>query len=52
VATIQCTASSLDGFQATEDDAIDWLFPLGDVADTGYAHFITTVGALCMGAAT
>ena len=25
------TASSLDGFVATEDDSLDWLFPLGDV---------------------
>jgi dihydrofolate reductase len=24
------TASSLDGFIATEDDSLDWLFPLGD----------------------
>jgi hypothetical protein len=24
------TATSLDGFIATEDDSLDWLFPLGD----------------------
>lgn len=29
------TAASLDGFIATEDDSLDWLFPLGDVNDTG-----------------
>ena len=27
------TASSLDGFIATEDDSLDWLFALGDVGD-------------------
>lgn len=26
------TASSLDGFIATEDDSLDWLFPLADLA--------------------
>jgi dihydrofolate reductase len=46
------TATSLDGFIATEDDSLDWLFPLGDVADTGYGAFIADVGALAMGAAT
>lgn len=52
MATIYYTATSLDGFLATEDDSIEWLFPLGDIADTGYATFIASVGALCMGAAT
>lgn len=28
------TATSLDGFIATEDDSLDWLFPLGDVGQT------------------
>ena len=46
------TASSLDGFIATEDDSLDWLFPLGDVNDTGYPDFIKDVGALAMGSAT
>lgn len=46
------TATSLDGFIATEDDSIDWLFPLGDINDTGYSKFIARVGALAMGAAT
>lgn len=46
------TASSLDGFLATEDDSIDWLFPLGSVGDTGYPDFIAEVGALAMGAST
>ncbi|WP_399685575.1 dihydrofolate reductase family protein [Xenophilus sp.] len=46
------TAASLDGFIATEDDALDWLFPLGDINDTGYPAFIAEVGALAMGAST
>ena len=46
------TPTSLDGFIATEDDSLDWLFPLGDVNDTGYPAFIAQVGALAMGAST
>lgn len=46
------TATSLDGFIATGDDSLDWLFPLGDVNDTSYPHFIAEVGALAMGSAT
>lgn len=46
------TASSLDGFIATEDDSLDWLFPLGDVNDTSYPTFISGVGALAMGSST
>lgn len=46
------TATSLDGFTATEDDSLEWLFPLGDINDTSYPSFIADVGALCMGSAT
>ena len=46
------TASTLDGFIATLDDSLDWLFPLGDVETTSYPAFITDVGALAMGSAT
>lgn len=46
------TATSLDGFIATEDDSLDWLFPLGDVNDTSYPEFIKDVGALAMGSTT
>ena len=42
------TACSLDGFLATPDDSLEWLFPLGDIADTGYPDFIREVGALAM----
>lgn len=46
------TATSLDGFIATEDDSLEWLFPLGDVNDSSYPEFIAEVGALAMGSAT
>ena len=46
------TASSLDGFIATPDDSLEWLFPLGDINETSYPQFIQEVGALAMGSAT
>ena len=50
--TIYYAATSLDGYIATEDDKLDWLFPLGNVAETSYPSFIAEVGALAMGSAT
>lgn len=46
------TAASLDGFIATEDDSLDWLFPLGEPNDPSYPEFIAEVGALAMGSTT
>ena len=46
------TATSIDGFIATEDDSLEWLFPLGNLEDTSYPRFIADVGALAMGSAT
>jgi dihydrofolate reductase len=46
------TATSLDGFIATEDDSLEWLFPLGSLDDSSYPEFIAEVGALAMGSAT
>ena len=46
------TATSLDGFIATEDDSLEWLFPLGDVNETSYPSFLAEVGALAMGSST
>lgn len=46
------TAASLDGFIATSDDSLEWLFPLGDVEATSYPTFIRDVGALAMGSTT
>jgi dihydrofolate reductase len=52
VKTQYYTASSLDGFIATEDHSLDWLFQLGDVNETSYPEFIKDVGVLAMGAST
>ena len=46
------TACSLDGFIATEDHSLEWLFQLGDINDTSYPEFIKDVGALAMGSST
>ena len=46
------TAASLDGFIATPDDSLEWLFPLGDIGATSYPSFIRDVGALAMGSTT
>jgi rifampin ADP-ribosylating transferase len=45
-------AATLDGYIATEDDSLDWLFPLGSTQESSYPEFIAEVGALAMGAAT
>jgi dihydrofolate reductase len=45
-------AASLDGFIATEDDSIDWLFPLGSPGESSYPEFVADVGAIAMGSAT
>lgn len=50
--TVFYTAASLDGFIATEDDSLEWLFPLGNVKESSYPGFIQDVGALAMGSAT
>jgi dihydrofolate reductase len=52
VKTQYYTASSLDGFIATLDDSLEWLFPLGNIEETSYPAFIRDVGALAMGSAT
>ena len=50
--TIYYTAATLDGFIATPDDSLEWLFPLGELEATSYPAFIREVGALAMGSAT
>jgi len=52
VKTQYYTATSLDGFIATEDNSLDWLFPLGDMENSSYPQFIENVGALAMGSTT
>ncbi len=46
------TASSLDGFIATEDNSLDWLFALGNPSESSYPEFIADVGAIAMGSTT
>jgi len=46
------TASSLDGFIATDDHSIDWLFPLADINQSSYPEFIEHIGAIAMGSGT
>lgn len=46
------TSTSLDGFIATEDDSLEWLFPLAGIGESSYPAFIAEVGALAMGAST
>ncbi len=45
-------AASLDGFIATSDHSLEWLFQFGDAEDSSYPGFIQEVGALAMGART
>jgi dihydrofolate reductase len=46
------TATSLDGFIADADHSLEWLFALGDPADTSYPTFIKDIGAIVMGSGT
>jgi dihydrofolate reductase len=46
------TATSLDGFIATEDDSLEWLFSLAGIGESSYPAFIAEVGVLAMGSTT
>ena len=46
------TAASLDGFIATEDHSLEWLFSLADINQSSYPEFIEQVGAIAMGSST
>lgn len=46
------TAASLDGFLATADDSLEWLFGLGDPEESSFPEFIREVGAIAMGSST
>lgn len=54
MATIYNTATTLDGFLATPDNSLQWLFdvPGSDEAESGIDDFIGGVGALVMGSTT
>ena len=45
-------AISLDGYIATEDDSLDWLFKVEMEGDAGYAEFMETVDTVVMGRRT
>ncbi|MDT0330528.1 dihydrofolate reductase family protein [Nocardiopsis lambiniae] len=51
--TVYNTATSLDGFIATEDHSLDWLFATdSDEAEEEIGEFLKGIGALLMGAST
>ena len=52
--TIYYTATSLDGFLATDAHSLDWLLSrtAGTSGPLDYETFIAAAGALCMGANT
>src|SRR5689334_11986027 len=54
MATIYYTATTLDGFLATTDNSLDWLFevPGSAEAESGVDGFLAGVGALAMGSTT
>lgn len=45
-------AESLDGYIATEDDSLDWLFKVDGEGDAGYSEFMETVDTVVMGRRT
>jgi dihydrofolate reductase len=45
-------ATSLDGYIATEDDSLDWLFKVEGEGDAGYSEFIETIDTVVMGRRT
>lgn len=54
MATIYYTATTLDGFLATPDNSLSWLFevPGADDAEDSIPNFLAGVGALAMGSTT
>lgn len=48
------TATTLDGYLATDDDSLDWLFavPGAREAEAAFAGFLAGVGALVVGSST
>lgn len=54
MATIFNTATTLDGYLATPENSLDWLFevPGADEAESGIDDFLSGIGALVMGSTT
>ncbi len=45
-------ATSLDGFIATDDDSLDWLFKVEGEGDNGYSEFYNTIDTIILGRRT
>lgn len=45
-------AASLDGYIATEDDSLEWLFKVDGEGDNGYSEFIETIDTILIGRRT
>ncbi len=45
-------ATSLDGYIATEDDSLDWLFKVEGEGDNGYSEFYDTIDTIVLGRRT
>lgn len=45
-------ATSLDGYIATKDDSLDWLFKVEGEGDNGISEFYETVDTILMGRKT
>ncbi|WP_366248449.1 dihydrofolate reductase family protein [Terribacillus aidingensis] len=45
-------AASLDGYIATKEDSLDWLFAVEGEGDNGYSEFYETVDTVIMGKKT
>ena len=54
MATIYNTATTLNGYLATTDNSLDWLFEVPGAADaeSSIADFLAGIGAMAMGATT
>ncbi|MEV7692127.1 dihydrofolate reductase family protein [Microbacterium sp. NPDC089189] len=50
---VYCTAATLDGYLADEDDSLAWLFAVPDADQaSAFESFLDTVGVLVMGSTT
>lgn len=45
-------ATSLDGYIATEDDSLDWLFKIEGEGDNGYSEFYDSIDTIILGRRT
>ena len=54
MATIYNTATTLDGYLATTDNSLTWLFevPGADDAESSFGDFLAGIGAMAMGSTT